>query len=523
MGIQINDTTPWVQYTPLAAQVVFTIPFEFFEDDDIQIYFDDEETPESSSNYSLVGANTNGTKEATFTTAPESSGVVKLTIVRDTEVKRSSNFAISSDWTADNVNNELNRLTMMVAERELERARSVELLDTFGGTFSTKLPADIDTANKVLGVNSSGDGFEMFDSLSTSASNAADSAAAALVSENNAATSENNAATSETNSSVSAAAAQAAADSVAWEVVTVVAGDSPVTAEAGRMYVCTTTAGAITINLPSIAAVGEPTSIAVRKETGDANAVTVSPDGTDEINGTSSYVIDGTSAHSFYADIDATPDNWAGINMGGTLSNPFVELFEDTVDFTANISTSVTFAGNISTENAAFVSFNGLTQHHDTYAISGQTLSFHAKGDPGTPAVVPTGTDTIELHYFETVAIGVPADASVSAAKLTGPMYQGASTDNDGSFDLSAGNDFRWTPTGADQLQFTNKSEGQRGQILLVNASNYAITFEADIYGPTDAATDLSVTGTYLISYWCTDGVDGTDVYISYSAAMVDI
>ena len=155
MGIQVNDVDPRVQYVPIAAQVVFTIPFEFFEDADIKIYFDDNTVAESAG-FTIVGANSNGTKEVTFAVAPETNAVAKLTIERDTQVKRTTNFTVSADWTPANINNEYNRITMMVGEREGEVLRSVTRPVQSAETYSLNWPEGATAAGKVLLVTTSG-------------------------------------------------------------------------------------------------------------------------------------------------------------------------------------------------------------------------------------------------------------------------------------------------------------------------------------------------------------------------------
>jgi len=314
-----------------------------------------------------------------------------------------------------------------------------------------------------------------------------------------------------------AAIAVAAAASVAWSVTAVTSG--PISAAAGFMYICDTSGGNIVINLPSIGTVGEPASIAVRKESGDTNTVTVNYDGTDTINNAASaYVIDNTSSHSFYADEDTTPyDNWEAFSMGGEMSNPIVDNFKNNDDFDDGVTNFLPLSGTVNTENALIVLFDGAVQHHNTYYVSNNKVYFHVEDTPGTPLAIPAPTDDVEIQYFETVEIGVPADNSVTAAKLSGAMYDAATIDNAGVFDMSASNDFLWTPTGTDELDFTNRTSGQRGLILLDNDPGAnTITFGADFYGPSTAGADLSTAGTYLISYWCTDG---TDIHISYSAA----
>lgn len=99
----------------------------------------------------------------------------------------------------------------------------------------------------------------------------------------------------------------------------------------------------------------------------------------------------------------------------------------------------------------------------------------------------------------------------------TAPQRAANAAANAGSFDMSAKNDFTCTPTGAAELTFTNKVSGQRGMILLNNTSNYAITRAANVEADADFNASVSITGKYLISYWC---YDGTNVALSYSGAI---
>jgi hypothetical protein len=83
--------------------------------------------------------------------------------------------------------------------------------------------------------------------------------------------------------------------------------------------------------------------------------------------------------------------------------------------------------------------------------------------------------------------------------------------------DLDTGNNFLWTPAAADELSFNNETTGQSGFIKLINPSAYAITLGSEVKAVSTFATDVSVAGTYLVTYFC----DGTNVYVSASAALV--
>lgn len=140
------------------------------------------------------------------------------------------------------------------------------------------------------------------------------------------------------------------------------------------------------------------------------------------------------------------------------------------------------------------VTFNRFGAGSVTSVASGSGLS----GGP----ITTSGTLTLDLT----------SDQSWTGSQRVTPV-----TDNDGSFDMSAGQDFIWTPTAADVLEFTNATSGQRGMILLVNPSAYVITFGTGVVKDEDAATELSTAGTYQIAYWC---YDGTNIAISYSGAL---
>ena len=89
-------------------------------------------------------------------------------------------------------------------------------------------------------------------------------------------------------------------------------------------------------------------------------------------------------------------------------------------------------------------------------------------------------------------------------------------TDNDGSFAMTATNNFKCTPTATIALTFTSIAAGQSGYILLVNTGGYAITAAATTKVSNSTLATISSAGTYLLSYF----TDGTNVYVTASGAM---
>lgn len=114
--------------------------------------------------------------------------------------------------------------------------------------------------------------------------------------------------------------------------------------------------------------------------------------------------------------------------------------------------------------------------------------------------------------------LGLATAAKTDAAQtFTAPQRGTITTDNDGSFDLNATNNFKCTTAGALALTFTNiaSAAGQSGNIVFINGSNHAITQAANTKIASGTLAAISVTGTYLLGYFC----DGTDVYVAATGA----
>ena len=91
------------------------------------------------------------------------------------------------------------------------------------------------------------------------------------------------------------------------------------------------------------------------------------------------------------------------------------------------------------------------------------------------------------------------------------------STVTNGTLDLDTANNFLYTPAAADVLEFSNETTGQSGFIKLINPSGYTISLGSEVKAVSTFATDVTVAGTYLITYFS----DPTNVYVSASAILV--
>ena len=103
---------------------------------------------------------------------------------------------------------------------------------------------------------------------------------------------------------------------------------------------------------------------------------------------------------------------------------------------------------------------------------------------------------------------------------ITGTVTVGANavgtmtTDNDGSFAMSASNNFKCTPAGNFALTFT-AIVAQSGNILFINSGGHTISAHANTKVDANLLATISTAGTYLLSYFS----DGTNVYMTNSAA----
>ena len=116
----------------------------------------------------------------------------------------------------------------------------------------------------------------------------------------------------------------------------------------------------------------------------------------------------------------------------------------------------------------------------------------------------------VELMYDNSTKIAT----TVAGVSVTGKAVGSLITDNDGSFDMNASNNFKCTPSGNFTLTFTNIAT-QSGNILLINSGGHTVSAHANTKVDANILGTISTAGTYLLAYFS----DGTNVYMTNSAA----
>jgi hypothetical protein len=211
---------PRVQYVANGSQTAFTYPFPVYAGADLAVWFGDGAAPGSFS-VSGVGQSAGGT--VTFAAAPPSG--TRITILRAMAVARGTDFQEGGEFRAAAINEELDRLAMMVQQVDEKVARAVHLRPH-------AVPAATDLPPPAPGfLRWNGDGTALVldavpqavaDAAAASAASAAASEAAVVASATAAATSAGTASSaagsagaSATSSAGSAAAAAASASAAA--------------------------------------------------------------------------------------------------------------------------------------------------------------------------------------------------------------------------------------------------------------------------------------------------------------------
>ena len=529
MTIDISAVPRRAQFTGSAGTGPYSFTFEILLATDIAVYKN--ATLLTLTTDYTVTINGDGTGSVTLVSA--ATGSDTITIVGSRDIARTTDFVTGGDFLANSLNDELDSQTIFAQQLEEQINRTFRLAPYSNLTaISTDLPAP--SALKAIRWNATADALEnttynLDDYTGDAAASASAAAASALA-----------ASGSETDAAASAAAALGSEQAAA----TILGG---VEAMGLRFNFDSATTmadpGAGDFRMNS-ATMGSVTAIAVSANSAATGAPDVSAfvstwaDSTNTVKG--HIVARKASDPATFAvfSISAVTDNttWLQItasvvDSGGTWTNGDAAFLAFTRagnkgtdgagsgDFLAN--GTVPMSGNLQLAAGVNIVFEGTTADaYETTITAGEPTADRTITLPNASGTVVIDSDISTMLVDADLGVTVQAYDANTAKLNSDQSWSGSQratpvTDNDGSFDMNAGNDFLCTPTGTITLVFTNYVQGQRGCIYINNTSNYTIGLTASrLLGPSGLATTLSATGKYWLSYWCVDATSSAEVVL---------
>lgn len=152
MTISLTDNNPRISYTVNAGatQTSFTVPFEFFDIADLNVYVDG--TQKSATTHYTVSSGGSGSTGTIALTVTGASGGSTVVITRDIDLARTTDFPTSGSFNIAALNTELDKITAQFADRKDDVDRSLRLQDS-DAAASMELPLKDARKGTVLGFN----------------------------------------------------------------------------------------------------------------------------------------------------------------------------------------------------------------------------------------------------------------------------------------------------------------------------------------------------------------------------------
>jgi len=184
------------------------------------------------------------------------------------------------------------------------------------------------------------------------------------------------------------------------------------TTEFGQIYLCNATSAAIIATLPSAATAGNGFKVAFKKTDSSANAVTLTPNGADTIDGAATYALSSqyssvvvVSNGSVWSVISGGSDIKMGINLLGT----YTASSSATIDITSKITsdydtyiielievvlatnaTSIYVYGSI--DNGSTYTAGGSTNQYSNHAILSTSTTYSVVNSSAASGIILTST-----------------------------------------------------------------------------------------------------------------------------------
>ena len=416
MTINLSDNDPRVSYDVAAGvtQSSFTVSFEFFDNDDLNVYVDGT-LKTLTTDYTVSGGDgSTGTVTMSVTGA---AGGSKVVITRDIDLDRTTDFPSSGPFNIASLNTELDRFVAIAADLKDQADRSLQLTD-FDVAASLTLPEVDDRKGKTLAFNATSGAVEAGPTISdvqSVADAAADIQTLAHIEDGTDATDAIQTVAGISSNVTTVAGISGNVTTVAGitsNIASVVADEADIGTVAGSISNVNTVAG-ISSDVTSVAGI----SANVTTVAGKASFITA--DFAADLNtlATADIVSDlntlATSA--IVTDLDALADLVSEITSLGAITSDLstVAGISSNVTTVAGISSNVTTVAGI---NANVTTVAGISSDVSTVAAANANITTVANANSNISTVASNIADV--NNFADTYAISATAPSSPTLGDL---------------------------------------------------------------------------------------------------------
>ena len=354
MTINLADNDPRVSYSVAAGatQSTFTVTFEFFNDEDLNVYVDGT-LKTLTTDYTVTGGS--GSTGSVSISVTGASGGSTVVITRSIDIERTTDFPSSGPFDIASLNEELDRLTAINADLKDKSDRALQLTD-YDSAVSLTLP-DVNTRKgKLLAFNATTGAVEAGATVSgttTVASVAADIETLADIEDGTVAT-----------TAISDLAAIASDVTGVNTISSAVTGVNSISSAITAVNSDATDIGTVATNISSVNTVATNIADVVTVANDLNEAISEIETAADDLNLASSNI---ETVATDIANVNTVGTDLSGTNTIGTVAT--------------NISNVNTAATNISGINTAATSISAINDFNDIFFAGSTAPSSPSAGD----------------------------------------------------------------------------------------------------------------------------------------------